>query len=99
MARNKAPEDQAGGAVQVSGAKSKYTAATAGSAVAGAESHEAVLPEWDEVSEDPGQIPDIDGLIGKSSAVQGNDPEARRRIEKLREDRLLQQVLNDVFDP
>jgi hypothetical protein len=43
-------------------------------------------------------IPDIDGLTSAPAAIQDNDPEARRRIEKLREDRLLQQVLSDVFD-
>jgi hypothetical protein len=99
MARNKAPESQAGGnAAHESRGKSTNTTSAAGSAAAGAENHEAVLPEWDEVPEDPGMIPDIDGLISAPAAIQGNDPEARRRIEKLREERLLQQVLSDVFD-
>jgi hypothetical protein len=99
MARNKAPERQAGGsAADASRGKSKNTTTAAGSAATGAENHEAVLPDWEEVPEDPGMIPDIDGLTSAPAAIQDNDPEARRRIEKLREDRLLQQVLSDVFD-
>lgn len=98
MARNKTAESHAGGAAEAGRGKSRNTAASAGSTAAGAEGHEAVLPEWDEVPEDPGVIPDLDGLMGKPAAIQGNDPETRRRIEMLREERLLQEVLSDVFD-
>lgn len=56
------------------------------------------LPEWDEVSDELAPIPDIDGMLDKPAANQGSDPMARRRIEMLREERLLQQALSDGFD-
>jgi hypothetical protein len=54
--------------------------------------------EWEEVGEELDVITDIDGLLDRPAANRGSDSEARRRIEMLREDRLLQQALSDVFD-
>ena len=54
--------------------------------------------EWEDVAEELDVIPDIDGLLSKPAASRSTENEARRRIEKLREDRLLQQALTDVFD-
>jgi hypothetical protein len=59
---------------------------------------EATPAEWEEVTEELDVIPDIDGLLEKPAANRSTENEARRRIEKLREDRLLQQALSDVFD-
>jgi hypothetical protein len=54
--------------------------------------------EWEDAGEELDVIPDIDGLLSRPAANRGTDSEARRRIEMLREDRLLQQALSDVFD-
>jgi hypothetical protein len=54
--------------------------------------------DWEDAGEELDVIPDIDGLLSRPAANRGNDSEARRRIEMLREDRLLQQALSDVFD-
>jgi len=59
---------------------------------------EASPAEWEDVAEELDVIPDIDGLLEKPAANRSSENEARRRIEKLREDRLLQQALSDVFD-
>jgi hypothetical protein len=72
--------------------------AAAGAAVARPESQEPVLPEWDEGPEDLTTIPDLEVMITRPAANTGNDAEARRRIERLREERQLQQALSDVFD-
>ena len=99
MARNDAPRQASGGKAGRAGrGKTRNAGTPATSANAGAEKPEAVLTEWDEVSEDLSVIPDIEGLIGKPAANHGNDAEARRRIEMLREERLLKQALSDVFD-
>jgi hypothetical protein len=103
MARSNAAAKQGGGkGSRTSRGKSKNTGTASTAATASAagsnESHEEVLPEWDEVTEDLTVLPDIDGLIGKPAANHGNDAEARRRIERLREERQLQQALSDVFD-
>ncbi len=59
---------------------------------------DAAQAEWEDVAEELDVIPDIDGLLNKPAANRSTDSEARRRIERLREDRLLQQALSDVFD-
>jgi hypothetical protein len=99
MARNNAPVKNDSKVLRAAGrGKAKSAAPAAGNAAAKPENHDAALPEWDEVSEDLAALPDIDGLIGKPAANTGNDAEARRRIERLREERQLQQALSDVFD-
>jgi hypothetical protein len=99
MARNNAPQRPAGDKARRPGrGKTRTTGTAAAPATSGAEYHESVLPEWDEVPEDLSVIPDFEGLAGKPAANHGNDAEARRRIERLREERLLQQALSDVFD-
>jgi hypothetical protein len=59
---------------------------------------DAVQADWEDVVEELDVIPDIDGLLGKPAANRSSENEARRRIEKLREERLLQQALSDIFD-
>ncbi len=55
--------------------------------------------EWEDVPDEHlDVIPDIDGLLDRPAANRNTENEARRRIEKLREERLLQQALSDVFD-
>lgn len=54
--------------------------------------------EWEDVTDELDVIQDIDGLLNKPAANRSNENEARRRIEMLREERLLQQALSDVFD-
>lgn len=54
--------------------------------------------DWEDAGEELDVIPDIDGLLARPAANRVCDNEARRRIEMLREDRLLQQALSDVFD-
>lgn len=54
--------------------------------------------EWEDAGEELDVIPDIDGLLARPAANRASDSEARRRIEMLREDRLLKQALSDVFD-
>jgi hypothetical protein len=100
MARNNASQHSSGGkAARPGQGRTRSTTTTAGTASANAEGHENILPEWDEVPEDLTAITDIDGLLGRPSAGPGSDAEARRRIEMLREERLLQQALSDVFEP
>lgn len=59
---------------------------------------DAAQAEWEDVVEELDVIPDIDGLLNKPAANRSTDSEAHRRIERLREDRLLLQALSDVFD-
>ena len=54
--------------------------------------------EWEDMSESLEMIPGIEEILEKPAANYGADAEARRRIEMLREERLLQQSLSDVFD-
>jgi hypothetical protein len=55
-------------------------------------------PEWEEMSGNPELIPGVEEMLEKPAASYATDAEARRRIEMLREERLLQQALSDVFD-
>jgi hypothetical protein len=75
----------------------KSAAANTGKA-ANCDTRDGVSSEWEDVGEELDVIPDIDGLLDRPAANRGSDSEARRRIEMLREDRLLQQALSDVFD-
>jgi len=60
---------------------------------------ESAQAEWEDVADEHlDVIPDIDGLLERPAVNRNSDSEARRRIEKLREDRLLQQALSDGFD-
>jgi hypothetical protein len=97
MARNKSTTGKApaGKAVRAGRSKSEKTAA---SAAVQSGHGDADLQEWDEVQDDLPPIPDIDGMIGKPAANQGNDPMTRRRIEMLREERMLARALSDGFD-
>ena len=55
--------------------------------------------DWEDVADVTDVIPDIiDGLLDRPAANRNGDSEARRRIEMLREERLLQQALSDVFE-
>ena len=58
----------------------------------------AAQADWEDVVEELDVIPDIDGLLDKPAANRTSENEARRRIERLREERLLQQALSEVFD-
>jgi hypothetical protein len=100
MARSNATEGRSSGKGPraVRGKSKTAPAQAAGAAVARTESQEPVLPEWDEGPEDLTAIPDIEVMIARPAANTGNDAEARRRIERLREERQLQQALSDVFD-
>jgi hypothetical protein len=62
------------------------------------DARDGVSSEWEDVGEELDVIPDIDGLLDRPAANRGSESEARRRIEMLREDRLLQQALSDVFE-
>jgi len=100
MARNKTTTGKltAGKAVRAGRGRSAKTAAGAARATDETSRDDADLQEWDEVSDELSPIPDIDGMIGKPAANQGSDPMTRRRIEMLREERLLAQALSDGFD-
>jgi hypothetical protein len=100
MARNNHSPGRSGGkAARTGRGKSGAgTGAAAGATADRPEGRETVLPEWDEGPEDLTAIPDLEVMVSRPAANAGNDAEARRRIERLREERQLQQALSDVFD-
>ena len=54
---------------------------------------------WESETDELALDADIDGmLLARAQATLSTDPMARRRIEMLREERLLQQSLSDGFD-
>ena len=65
---------------------------------ADARRQEPMESEWEEMSESLELIPGVEEMLENPAASYGTDAEARRRIEMLREERLLQQTLSDVFD-
>jgi len=100
MARNKSTTGKppAGKAARAGRGRSAKTAAGTARATVETTPDDDDLQEWDEVSGELSPIPDIDGMIGKPAANQGSDPMTRRRIEMLREERMLAQALSDGFD-
>ena len=96
MARNNHSPGRSGGKAARAGRGKSGTGT--GAAADRPEGRETVLPEWEEGPEDLTAIPDLEVMVSRPAANAGNDAEARRRIERLREERQLQQALSDVFD-
>lgn len=72
---------------------------TAADKVRKATGQDAPPGDWEDAADETDVIPDIiDGLLDRSAANRHSESEARRRIEMLREERLLQQALSDVFE-
>jgi hypothetical protein len=63
-----------------------------------ADSKEPLQGEWEEVSEELDEFPDIYSMLDKPAPERSCDTGVRRRIEMLREERQLQQALSEVFD-
>ena len=82
---------------KASAGKTRGVASTAGKAGKDTDQN-AAQADWEDVVEELDVIPDIDGLLDRPAANRSSENEARRRIERLREERLLQQALSEVFD-
>ncbi|HUT41395.1 MAG TPA: hypothetical protein VM011_08650 [Gammaproteobacteria bacterium] len=83
---------------KASAGKTRSVSSTAGKAARKDADQNAAQADWEDVVEELDVIPDIDGLLDKPAANRSSENEARRRIERLREERLLQQALSEVFD-
>lgn len=97
MARTKASPGAAASASGPHKRKRSHTPKVAAGKVRKAVKPPAEQLEWDEVTDDLDGLRDIDGLLGNQEASEVLDTEARRRIEILREERALQQDLDDLF--
>lgn len=98
MSRTKSTPRAVATARKTQAAAARGTAAATDKARKDSADQDAAQAEWEDASEELDVLPDIDGLLARPAVNRGSDPEARRRIEMLREDRLLQQALSDVFD-
>lgn len=96
-----AVQDKTGPAKVAKAARAKVGTAKTGSAKPGpvkSDSKPSLQSEWEEVSDEQDELPEIYNMLDKPAPGRDCDSAVRRRIEMLREERQLQQALSEVFD-